>query len=64
MNMMKIIKIMQMSREEIDFIINALEFACENGYSQDKEWQKKADTIANKLLEKKDDFMSKSKRVI
>jgi len=44
-----------MSREEIDFIINALEFACENGYSQDKEWQKKADTIANKLVEEKDD---------
>jgi len=44
-----------MSREEIDFIINALEFSCENGYSQDKEWQKKADTIANKLVEEEDD---------
>tara|TARA_R110002020_G_scaffold54680_1_gene152224 strand:+ start:3188 stop:3373 length:186 start_codon:yes stop_codon:yes gene_type:complete len=38
-----------MTKEEIDFIINALEFTCENGYSQDKEWQKKADIIANKL---------------
>tara|TARA_R100001369_G_scaffold20541_4_gene37754 strand:- start:3850 stop:3984 length:135 start_codon:yes stop_codon:yes gene_type:complete len=38
-----------MSKEEIDFIINALEFACENGHSQDKDWQKKADTIADKL---------------
>lgn len=38
-----------MSKEEIEFIINALEFTCENGHSQDKEWQKKADNIANKL---------------
>ena len=44
-----------MSKEEIDLIINALEFACQEGYSQDKEWQKKADTIANKLVEEEDD---------
>ncbi len=44
-----------MSREEIDFIINALEFACGNGYSQDKEWQKKADALANKLYKEVDD---------
>lgn len=43
----------QLMREEIDLIINALQFACEEGYSQDKEWQKKADTIASKLREDK-----------
>ena len=42
-----------MSKEEIDLIINALQFACQEGYSQDKEWQKKADTIASKLREDK-----------
>ena len=42
-----------MSEEEIDLIINALQFACQEGYSQDKEWQKKADIIASKLREDK-----------
>jgi|ETNvirenome_2_30_1030614.scaffolds.fasta_scaffold103505_2 hypothetical protein len=42
-----------MSKEEIDLIINALEFACQEGYSQDKEWQKRADIIASKLREDK-----------
>tara|TARA_B000000532_G_C18837325_1_gene393211 strand:+ start:763 stop:891 length:129 start_codon:yes stop_codon:yes gene_type:complete len=42
-----------MSKEEIDLIIDALQFASQEGYSQDKEWQKKADTIASKLREDK-----------
>ena len=37
--------------EEIDLIINALQFACQEGYSQDKEWQEKADIIVSKLRE-------------
>ena len=44
-------KTIRISEEEIDFITNALVFTCEEGYSQDKEWQKKADKIASKLRE-------------